>query len=864
MGKVRRFLSSIFESQDAVEEKEDVDKKLEKILESINRDDDDRGELVSLVEELHESYQSLHGRYGHLMEKLKTSSLRNKKDSNGGSSSDTSSDSDDGDDEYKSLKKQVHVWKLKNKDAEDKVVLLNSELNTAQHFNSLVSNKLSEAENKVGVIKHETDNLKAEIGKLSGENAVLKDELEKTSHLMENQMRLMSELQILNLKLEVSTKHVSDLEMQVNNLKEEKDVLHLENVKILSSVEEFKKDSDEKLSEINSLKFNLGELKTGIKLSEEKNLQLIKNSNVKDDEKELLSKEYEERISELIKNLKIKDDEKELLSKEYEEKISELNKNSKIKDNEKELLSKEYEEKISEQIKNMKIKDDEKELLSKEYEEKISELNKNLKIKDGEKELLSKEYEEKISELIKNSKIKDNEKELLSKEYKERISELIKNLKIKDDEKELLSKEYEEKISEQIKNSKIKDDEKELLSKEYEEKISEQIKNMKIKDDEKELLSKEYEEKISELIKNLKIKDDEKELLSKEYEEKISEAVKNVKTKDDEEEELLSREYEEKISELIKNLKIKDDEKELLSKEYEEKISELIKNLKMKDNEKELLSKEYETLKSEKDATDDKIIKFRMTVQQLDSEKMALVNEMDGVKRDGSELVRRLELEKNEISAKIFECEVKFDELTSDYEILEDQFKQSCTNLDFAQSKIAELEINVALANQRHKADDEINVGRIKELLRERKGLEDILTLEFSRLNNVFRDTELEFEKTRGHLHSQLTQCRGELQEVKESLISKKHELMERAEHSRDEIKGLQGQLREKTVEEKELKRKLVIMDIMLKDKEEEGKCKDEDKREAIRQLCIQIEYHRLNSIHLFQILSKKMKRNRG
>ncbi|KAG0504061.1 hypothetical protein HPP92_004133 [Vanilla planifolia] len=57
------------------------------------------------------------------------------------------------------------------------------------------------------------------------------------------------------------------------------------------------------------------------------------------------------------------------------------------------------------------------------------------------------------------------------------------------------------------------------------------------------------------------------------------------------------------------------------------------------------------------------------------------------------------------------------------------------------------------------------------------------------------------------------------------------------------------------------LERRVIETETKLREKEKEVLDKDEEKREAIRQLCLLIEYHWENSNHLVKYLSSVQRR---
>ncbi|PKA55908.1 hypothetical protein AXF42_Ash014580 [Apostasia shenzhenica] len=238
--------------------------------------------------------------------------------------------------------------------------------------------------------------------------------------------------------------------------------------------------------------------------------------------------------------------------------------------------------------------------------------------------------------------------------------------------------------------------------------------------------------------------------------------------------------------------------------------------------------------------------------------------------------------------------------------MLDERYKGLLEKLSFteigvtdAEKEIERLEVLLRLSNQKLKVTEteckekEENYKRLiagldkqvlalsgsssilnKECRQIKLGLDSVM----KSLNNELQELESTAKENTKNIINQLAECQLELQNVKmkvgsdshirKTLENEKHELESRLQYNEEIFSKLKDEAsfdREKLVEREKrlqiLEARLTESDKKLREKEKEVLEKDEEKREAIRQLCLQIEYHWDNCNHLLKCLSALQRR---
>lgn len=276
----------------------------------------------------------------------------------------------------------------------------------------------------------------------------------------------------------------------------------------------------------------------------------------------------------------------------------------------------------------------------------------------------------------------------------------------------------------------------------------------------------------------------------------------------------------------IEDLKLKLEGQEFRIEKGEEEIVRL--SLKNEEFKKEIEGKlsEIEYLRSELAEGD---CRRSCLVEEI----CVLNSDIERLKSDVKEIAKRSKMEK---------------------EIMDKENEHMQINVETLEVKLRLVTQKLKITETQHKATEETRTQRMEELVQEKVALQQqilglqgkanhigvqtkaVLVIESSRLSDIVHGIESVFDRSYEQFNAQATKLSEELGGMKEA-----------AKALREENGSLQLKLEGKVEEVEGLK--MIAIE------------KDEEKREVIRQLCYQIEYHRDNCSDLIQILSARMKK---
>ncbi|KAK9145348.1 hypothetical protein Sjap_005251 [Stephania japonica] len=261
----RESIKSFFEhhfahekSQELENTKNGIENKVAKMLRLIKEEENEETgqpesfkkhtELVDLIEDVHEQYQSLYTLYSHLVGELREK-VHSRKEANGHSSSSSSSDSDSDHSSNKSNKnkkqngehqKLVEKLKLEHEalDQKFRAAEKDNETLSSEHF--LALSKAEQAEKKIDELQTKAEQLEGERLRLWVENGKTKLELQAAHNLESELKQRLMDVDIENeslkgenvmhlSRIEEQTKVMEALKAEADLLKEEKCKLWVEN-----------------------------------------------------------------------------------------------------------------------------------------------------------------------------------------------------------------------------------------------------------------------------------------------------------------------------------------------------------------------------------------------------------------------------------------------------------------------------------------------------------------------------------------------------------------------------------------------------------------------------------------------------------
>ncbi|XP_020248019.1 sporulation-specific protein 15-like [Asparagus officinalis] len=800
-----------------------------------------------------------------------------------------------------------------------RLISVSEEKESLRSGNFVFLKRIKESEKALAALKDQadqklklvTEELTSEKTTLSTENESLKLRLEAAAQQEANMTQKISaaeeEISVLKSEIQRSSTLIQEAEKTIGDLETESKRLRDENLKLLNVNNDLNHQLDVKTVENEAMKTERLEAVEVIRQAEEKISMLsVQIETLKDESSKLLvdngtlKQELEAtngKVSALMQTLESTEDEKHSLAMEKSALIDKIHQAEQVIDD----LKAETEQQESEKSQlHIKIND-----LARELEaanSKLSDLNKELNAKEEEKSALALE----ISGLMITLQERDSNKKGLENELEHLREEnyiLQQNqMKIQEAEKTIddLKAEVKQLTTD---NSQLKANVNDL-GRELE------ASNLQLTDTNKTLVAAEEEKKIlaseaSTVTENLQ-----------QAEVKVGKLGNDVVQMTEEISVLLSKllEAERTISEHKDEIKqLRDDKSQL-----EKKISELgleleAANLQLVDLKKvtEATEEEKISLTSEIETIKGELQQGQHNLQTLEGELGKLQEENVVLEQNQSELQRQkiyLEEKLREKEKEKCNMEESYKELLAKLEVAEGDKADEDREIAKLNQKVQNLEVQLRLSNQKLKITETESKETVEGYIRTMEGMKaerqaveeqmlklsrkmNLLGTEVKQLKEVaesgisdlakgYNELESAFEESSGHILKQLSICSEELNALKKwvtELKYEKQELSVRLKYKegimsmmKDESESIGDKLSKKEQELAVLRahaikceERMKVLEEMLREKKKEVSDKDEAKREAIRQLCLLIEYHRENSENLYKHLSSVLKRSR-
>ncbi|KAJ6829478.1 sporulation-specific protein 15-like [Iris pallida] len=358
---------------------------------------------------------------------------------------------------------------------------------------------------------------------------------------------------------------------------------------------------------------------------------------------------------------------------------------------------------------------------------------------------------------------------------------------------------------------------------------------------------------------------------------------------------------------LLNNQKkeLEEDIRSLTCRSLEEQ--EMIKNLQVEL--KDRICSEEVTVKGLKDSSDELLSNYK----KLESCFQESCEKLECAEKKAEELGRKEETIQTlgAVNEKKQKEMVKFEEthkeLLEKLEFIESEKADADRKTAKLHKHVQSLEVQIRLSNQKLKITETENKekeegykiamealgeerselegklvrlsGKLDVLEKELRQLKELAEVDISALANGFHELETVFDSNNGYMQIQLSAFINELKMLKNwlaQLKNEKQELSVRLKYKegimsmmRDEAESIEDKLAKTEKElailrtkEDESEKRIKALEEMLREKKKEVSDKDEAKKEAIRQLCLLIEYHRENCAYLSQYLTTLLKRS--
>ncbi|KAG8375076.1 hypothetical protein BUALT_Bualt10G0062600 [Buddleja alternifolia] len=779
--------------------KAEIDGKVQKILKFLKEEDDnDRKEpLADLIEDFHNHYESLYARYDNLTEELR----KKTQGKHGRDSSSSSSDSSDSDDSPR--KKGKKNGKLKNNFEND----IKQELEMALLEVGDLKRKLTATIDEKEALYQEYQSALRKAQETQRIITVVNVEAEKSN---EEKSRLFCENADLNIELDVARKLQAELNQKLKDMNMERESLLVEkiNAEELRTINgQLQHEQDNLRLELDAAKGELITLKEKLEISENETIKLSQLQKATEQEKSGLFskisqledeiKQDENKIHELVT-------ESSQLSEKVTEKEREIDSLSNLK------------HELEEQLR-IKIED-----LTQLEEEKSKLLSENSEM---ERALIEKESE--ISNLLK--KYEDGEREASARiialtEDVNRLQEQLNSQKSEGDI--ILEKKSGEILEFLIQIEKLKSEGNQLREdngslenniSQFEEIIIEKgneiialQKNLDDVQNEKSTQIAALIEQINSLQQEVELLQSEKNQLEVQIERYKQESMDSLALAEDQNNELVN-----KIIELERELKQQDDafiklheEKNEEINQLEENIEDLKRDLEMKADEMSTVVENMRNIEVKQRLSSQKL---RITEQVLGEKEETHQSKVDWLKEEQKLLKERITILSG-IIATYKEAQVKI--VTE----ISEKVNNSLTGIDSFSMKFEE--------------DYGHLESRIYEIVSELK-----VTKNWINESNAEKN---ELKKEIASLHQQELLLMGKIGELETVLRKDEDErksLIQMAKQREEKM----GEL-EKMIKERD--EKMGEMERTMNEKDNGMLSLSEEKREAIRQLCIWIDYH--------------------
>ncbi|MQL75873.1 hypothetical protein Taro_008252 [Colocasia esculenta] len=742
--------------------------------------------------------------------------------------------------------------------------------------------KMKEAEKVSEDLRSELELLKDEKSKLlivsEDLNRLLGVKDDEKASLSLDYNELVIKVKQMQENIEMMSKELDGSNVENTQLKDKYEALQLD---LIQRVKTFEEDNSTLRSDMLQ---NIAKMKEAEKVSEDLRSEL---ELLKDEKSKLLI--ISEDLNQL---LGVKDDEKASLSLDYDElvvKVKQMQENI-------EMMSKELHRS---NVENTQLKD-KYEALQLEFEDarsEVSDMRRLLQVTQEERSVITEEKSVLFSKIEEFERMMDElkaEKHHLESDnsaLNNKIDDLVHKLESIEEGKNTLAS---EKLV--------------MLSKleQTESSIKETLNEVEQLRRENCLFQKdqlESQQEISELGRRLESKEGEIADLQKILDE-ASSRVQIMTTNAGDMQQKLNLAHN-KINDLEEQLKIATDmaleKQDLMEKLENELKGELLtRETVMKDqknNLEELLAKhallENQLQESciKLEIADGKLAEMKSkdeTIQLLNSvgqEQKLRISQLEGNLMELSEKLKLYESEKAELDKENMK-------LCGQVQILEVQIRLANQKLKITETENKEKEESykramVLLQEERRKLEEQTSTLSWKLNLMEDdfNQVKELVQVEMQSLFGALNALDVKLAGQCVHIQNKISGCSNDVKLIKdgitaliytrEGLKNEKRDLSMRLNYKegiismiKDEAGMLGSKLATKTKEEErlvlkvsELEKRVRELENRVKEKEEELFSKDEEKREAIRQLCVLVEYHRENCNHLYKFLSATLKR---
>ncbi|KAK9059326.1 hypothetical protein SSX86_021945 [Deinandra increscens subsp. villosa] len=519
-----------------------------------------------------------------------------------------------------------------------------------------------------------------------------------------------------------------------------------------------------------------------------------------------------------------------------------------------------------------------------QYEHITGELKEKVQSKKGKQSSSSSSSDsDSDNSSNKNGKLKDK---MIHMVANTEIDELKRNLAVETEEKEALNsrlKETENMLNQmKLQSDRLLEENSKILAENREL-------NQKIEDIKKEKTSLMLEkdtsmttiEELSAIVDQLKGEKDgfESELQNMKME--FSEMKEKLITTEDEVSNLIRKlettELEnqslfKKLADQRTEIEMqKEDELLALQKKYEEKI----------DN----LQKELETISTHKQESDDLIEHLRDEITNMNGELERSLEENGVHVAKIKQLEEKLDETSNKIQNDLLSKEHIIEQLEETIEDLRSDLEINGDEVHTLTETVRNLEVKIRLSTQKLRVTEQLlneteheHAAKEEKMHQENKSLMEKISTLSQTITDIKREVQykvietltgvdslsVKFEEDYGHVRTRVIEIKNEIQatqiqlkQMKEDMKQKFQEMVTKLKLSEGENERLMKSLEDMKMENGKKDEKINELEATIHVKEEciSGFC--EDKREAIRQLCIWADYHRDRSDHLQQQLLK-------
>ncbi|KAK8521600.1 hypothetical protein V6N12_031494 [Hibiscus sabdariffa] len=896
----------------------EIDDKVTKIFKLIKDEENDskKEPLIELIEDFHKHYQSLYEQYDHLTGELRRK-LHGKREKDASSSSSSDSDSDHSSENRggkngqlesesqkmaDSIKQELEAANLEIVDLKRKLTTT-SEEKDALNFDYLASlSKVREAEEIVKSLKLESERSENERSQLLVENEELRykyklDTAAKIEAEMNQRLEdLNRENDNLILEKESALKRIEDVENFTEDLRTEVDQLKEENITVKQELESVKGQVSNLQQKLESAENQVTELSYSLSAAVEENKSL--HSKLSEALNEI--QQEQDKLQKLMIELSQTKD--ELVEKEREaltlKELHEMHGNqstAQIKELEAYVASLKLEleslqatsrdmvaqienkaseaEHLGEQNIGLQSRISELEIMLKKREEELLTLTK--KLQDDQKESLSRveNLTVKMNNLLSDVELLHAEKVQLEERMVFKSDEASTQVQSLMDQINTLQLELEslhcQKAELELELEREKQESMERLNERENQKLEleRQINNhQRMLEEEGEAYKKLTEEcqqvecLYQECKANLEVAERKIQEMSEEFESKSQKAA----------------DLKQMVEDLQRDLEARRDEKNDLVSQ----ITDHQRMLKEQEDAFNKLSEEYKQLKASfrdcKGIIEHTEIKMQEMAGELDKSVQSKDQTVSDLEQIIEDLKRDLEMKGDELSTfveNVRTIEVKLRLSNQKLRVTEQLLTEKEESFRKAEAKFLEeqrvLEERITSLSGTIAANNEAYRRMITDIS---ENVNNTLT-GFEAVIQKFEEGNRKYEHCIEETSKELKIAKhwvGETKRVKKQLIDEMTNLIEQLKDQkelRERVKKLQIKANKEEGEKenllksvKQLENKVEFLERAMKEKDEGILGLGEEKREAIRQLCIWIDYHRSRCDDLKEILSKTVR----